>query len=160
MTEFLRGLSILRILCAFFLVEAAANAKPLDCDLSQYQVRPGLEAAVAGEELAVHWDGEANQKLRARFAIVDGVPTVRELAIVPSAGSWQVLGRDLTPEFQVTTGIRRTNHGLPEENRWDVFWDTPLNKTNEVRRFTASYRADRCEVKTEGARLEEIGRAS
>src|SRR5262249_8226732 len=51
-------------------------------------------------------------------------------------------------------GIRRTNHGLPEENRWEVFWDVPLNHTNEVRRFAASYHAERCAVKTDGLRLE------
>src|SRR5262249_31122621 len=82
------------------------------------------------------------------------VPALRELAIRSKDGPWKTLAQDLVPEFQVTTGIRRTNHGLPEANRWDVFWDTPLNKTDEVRRFTASYRADRCELKTEGARLE------
>jgi hypothetical protein len=70
------------------------------------------------------------------------------------AGQWTALGRDLKPVFGVTTGIRRTNHGLPEENRWDVFWDVPLNHTNDVRRFTASYHARRCEGKTDGARLE------
>src|SRR6266404_2124812 len=63
-------------------------------------------------------------------------------------------GRNLLPEFGVTTGIRRKNHGLPETNRWDVFWDVPLNHTNEVRRFAASHHADRCAVKTDGARLE------
>jgi hypothetical protein len=58
------------------------------------------------------------------------------------------------PGFDVTTGVRRTNHGLTEEKRWDVFWDVPLNHTNDVRRFVASYQTDRCEVKSEGARLE------
>ena len=54
----------------------------------------------------------------------------------------------------MTTGVRRTGHGLTDEHRWDVFWDAPLNHAEEVRRFQASYHADRCEVKTDGARLE------
>src|SRR5262245_20611540 len=131
-----------------------ANAATFRCDLAQYQPAPGLVANIEMDELVVHWDGESGQKLRARFGIQDGIPVVRELAIQPSAGAWRVLARSLTPEFGVTTGIRRTNHGLPEENRWDVFWDTPLNRPGEIRRFAASFNADRCEVKTDGARLE------
>jgi hypothetical protein len=133
---------------------ASVNAAPLNCDLSQYRSAPGLVAAVETDNLVVHWDGEASQKLRVRFAIVAGVPMVRELAIAPRGGTWSVLARDLTPEFGVTTGIRRTNHGLLEENRWDVFWDVPLNHAADVRRFSASLQADRCAVKTDGARLE------
>lgn len=130
------------------------NAAPLNCNLDQYRPQPGLEANMEADTLVVRWDGEPGQKLRAQFGITNGVPVVRELAIQPEAGPWTVLARDLIPEFRVTIGIRRTNHGLPEENRWDVFWDTPLNRPSEVRRFAASFHADRCEVKTDGARLE------
>ena len=132
----------------------ALKAAPLNCDLSQYHPAPGLAAGREGDDLTVQWDGESGQKLRARLGIVAGVPTVRELAIQPSGGAWSILARDLTPEFGVTTGIRRTNHGLAEENRWDVFWDVPLNHPGDVRRFSASFQADRCAVKTDGARLE------
>jgi hypothetical protein len=138
----------------FTLSSAVLNAAPLRCDLAQYQPLTGLAARVEMDDLVVEWDGESDQKLRARFAVRDGIPLVRELAIQPRAGAWRVLARDLTPEFRVTTGIRRTNHGLPEENRWDVFWDTPLNRPADVRRFAASFQADRCEVKTDGGRLE------
>jgi hypothetical protein len=64
------------------------------------------------------------------------------------------LGRDLVPEFGVTTGVRRTGHGLDHEHRWDVFWDAPLNHPDEVRRSIATFHSDRIEVKTDGARLE------
>src|SRR5262245_2845943 len=131
-----------------------ASAANLNCDLSQYQRLPGLTANVEMEALSVQWDGDSGQKLRAQFTIREGIPTVQELAFQPAAGSWQILARNLTPEFGVTTGIRRTNHGLSEENRWDVFWDTPLNRPSEVRRFAASFHSDRCPVKTDGARLE------
>jgi hypothetical protein len=126
----------------------------LDCDLTRYQRQSGLEARIEKEALVVEWRGEADAQLRAEFVIEGGVPTVRELAARGKAGHWAPLGRNLKPVVGVTTGIRRTNHGLPEENRWDVFWDVPLNHTNEVRRFAASYHAERCEVKTDGARLE------
>jgi hypothetical protein len=64
------------------------------------------------------------------------------------------LGRDLVPEFGVTTGVRRTGHGLDHEHRWDVFWDPPLNHPEEVRRSIAAFQSNRIEVRTDGARLE------
>ena len=86
---------------------------------------------------------------------MDGTPTILELAVRKAKeGAWKTLGRNLVPEFGVTTGVRRTGHGLPEENRWDVFWDAPLNHPEEVRRSRASYHAEGCEVRTDGARLE------
>ncbi len=137
-----------------FAALARTAAADLACDLSQYQGLPGLEAQVKGDALRVRWSGEHSQQLRASVTIEKGVPTVRELALQTQVGRWSILGRNLAPEFGVTTGIRRTNHGLARSNRWDVFWDVPLNHTNEVRRFTAAYQADRCAVKTDGARLE------
>jgi len=130
------------------------NAATLNCNLDQYRRLPGLAAEALMEDLVVQWEGESGQNFRAKLGIQDGVPIVRELAVQPASGSWRVLARGLTPEFGVTTGVRRTNHGLSEENRWDVFWDTPLNRPGDIRRFTASFHADRCAVKTDGARLE------
>src|SRR5262245_40519688 len=139
---------------AWGLCSHVLKAGTLDCNLIQYRPLPGLTAGVEMQDLVVQWDGESGSKLRMRLGIHDGVPTVRDLAIQPKAGLWRVLARSLTPDIGVTTGIRRTNHGLPEENRWDVFWDTPLNRPNDVRRFVASFHAEQCTVKTDGARLE------
>src|SRR5438874_1516909 len=129
------------------------SASNLICDMTGYQASRGLEARVEKDALLVQWKGETGQ-LRASFAIANNRPVIRELALRNKDGRWSTLARNLVPEFGVTTGIRRTNHGLPETNRWDVFWDVPLNHTNEVRRSAASYQTDRCEVKTDGARLE------
>ena len=134
------------------LLTGAAN--PPIVDLTGYRPQPGLEAVRQEDTLTVRWDGESEQECLARFTVLDGVPTVRELAVRKKSGNWVILGRDLMPEFGVTTGLRRTGHGLPEENRWDVFWDAPLNHPEEVRRSTASYQADRMEVRSDGARLE------
>jgi hypothetical protein len=122
--------------------------------MTGYRPLPGLVAVSEGGVLTVTWDGENGQVLRARFSIRDGTPTVRELAVRTKGGDWTTLGRDLVPEFGVTTGVRRTGHGLPEEHRWDVFWDAPLNHPDEVRRSLAAFHSDRCEVKTDGTRLE------
>src|SRR5262249_49566532 len=123
-------------------------------DLTGYMPRPGLEAVAEGGTLTLSWDGEPGQQLRARFAVAEAAPTVRELAVREEGGGWTTLGRDLVPEFAVTTGVRRTGHGLDHEHRWDVFWDAPLNHPEEVRRATASYHAEGAEVRTDGARLE------
>src|SRR5437867_10515312 len=130
------------------------SACGLTCDMTGYRVATGLEARLEKDALLVQWKGEAGQQLRASFAIENSRPVVRELAVRNKDARWTALARNLVPEFGATTGIRRTNHGLPETNRWDVFWDVPLNHTNEVRRFAASYQTDRCEVRTDGARLE------
>jgi hypothetical protein len=139
---------------ALYVVLLTGAAKPPTVDLTGYRPQPGLEAAIDGEALTLSWDGERQQECLARFTTVDGVPTVTELAVRKKTGKWISLGRNLTPEFGVTTGVRRTGHALPESNRWDVFWDAPLNHPEEVRRSTASYKADKIEVKTEGTRLE------
>jgi hypothetical protein len=138
-------------MCLVLLIGAS---KPPTVDLTGYRSQPGLQAAADDNTLTLRWDGERQQECLARFEIVDGVPTIRELAVRKKGGTWICLGRDLTPEFGVTTGVRRTGHGLPESNRWDVFWDAPLNHPEEVRRSTASYKADEIEVRTDGARQE------
>jgi hypothetical protein len=138
-------------LCVVLLTGAS---KPPIVDLTGYHPQPGLQAALEEGILTVRWDGEAQQECLARFRVLDGVPTVRELAVRKKSGKWVSIGRNLVPDFGVTTGLRRTGHGLPESNRWDVFWDAPLNHPEEVRRATASYKAERMVVRTDGARLE------
>src|SRR6266540_240373 len=137
------------------------------CDLTGYVAAPGLEATLLEDGLRVRWEGEGGQDLQAEFPIDRSTPVIRELSVRKDRGDWRVLARMLVPEFAVTTGRRRTGHGLPEENRWDVYWDAPLQvpgaadgnpdlprKPEEVRRSEAAYRCERCEVKTEGARLQ------
>ena len=88
----------------------AGAAKPPILDLTGYQAQPGLQAA-QDDTLALRWDGESQQECLARFAILGGVPTVSELAVRKKDGEWVTLGRNLVPEFGVTTGVRRTATG-------------------------------------------------
>ncbi len=188
--------------------DAAANA--LNCDLTRYKPVPGLTAAIeradasrAGDQtgpprassddsLVVTWMGDRDNEVRVRFGIDAGQPLIRELAIRKTSGPWTVVGRNLTPEFHVTSGRRRIGGdqlnpmralGLIspeaiEREKWNAFWDAPLNvpgmtpglfggsetaalmdlprRPDEIRRATATYRADRCEVKTDGARIEVV----
>jgi hypothetical protein len=164
------------------LLAGAAVAAPLNCDLSEYKEQSGLKAEMAGDALRLTWQGERGQELRASFGIDNGTPLVRELAAHKSGGSWAVLGRDLRPEFSVTSGQRRMSEQqlqplrelkreiteeLLAKERWNAFWDAPLvvpgnpngseklpRKPEEIHRATASYNANACKVKTDGGRIE------
>jgi len=90
--------------------------------------------------LVVSWSGQGAD-LRARFAIDAGQPLIRDLSIRKDGGPWTALGRDLVPEYRVTTGIRRMTEQQAQplrdagveltpdviaKNRWYAFWDAPL----------------------------------
>ena len=99
---------------------------------------------------------------RPEFRVVAGFRRMSNQQIQPLTG----LNVPITPQ-------------IVDEHKWDAFWDAPLDlntqparggnpppaagianqpglprKAEEITRATASYRADRCEVKTDGARLE------
>ena len=94
------------------------------------------------DTLTVIWAGADGSELRMRLAIDNGAPVVRELAVQRRGGQWATLGRNLRPEFRVTSGRRRVGSdqlntyrelGIPltrellEREKWNAFWDAPLN---------------------------------
>jgi hypothetical protein len=114
---------------------------PIPCDLARYKASPGLSASVQQDLLVVSWSGQAGAELRARYAIDGGQPIVRDLAMRKAGGPWATLAQNLTPEYRVTTGVRRMSEQQAEplraagveltpavidKNRWYVFWDAPL----------------------------------
>jgi hypothetical protein len=120
---------------------ALAQAGPLTCDLRAYRPLPGLQAALEPEALVVSWRGDRDAALRLRLAIEDGQPVVRELAVRGRRGRWSALGRNLRPEFEVTSGVRRVSEQqlqplrqlgvaitpeVMEREKWYAFWDAPL----------------------------------
>ena len=124
-------------------VSAANQAAPaLNCDLTQYKASTGLTTALEGNVLTVSWNGQGASQLRARFAIDGGTPTIRDLSVRRDGGEWGMLGQNLTPEYQVTTGRRRMSNDqanafaslgidvtpeLLEKHKWYAFWDAPLS---------------------------------
>ena len=92
---------------AFALVASVASADPLNCVLTAYKAMPGLTATVAGQALAVTWDGDEGAELRLRFGIEGGTPTIQELAVRRKGGAWATLAGNVTPEFRVVSGRRR-----------------------------------------------------
>ena len=121
------------------LLSTIATAQALQCSFDGYKAMEGLYAGMNQGTLEMTWQGEAGQRLRALFSIHEGHPVVEQLA-ASSGGVWDVLGKDLTPDFQVTTGRRRisaTQRNLlkrfdidtPAEEdvrKWNTFWDAPL----------------------------------
>src|SRR5687767_4789472 len=171
-----------RILFTAVLACVIAGAQATNCDLREYKAGDGPRAEHRDGVLQVSWQGERGDQLRASFAIRNAQPMVVELAVRSSGGSWVTLGRNLTPEFEVTSGVRRVSEqqlaplralkveitpAVMDREKWNVFWDAPLQvpgstRTNpglprrpeEVRRAWAKYQTSTCSVKTDGARLE------
>jgi hypothetical protein len=161
---------------------AATAAVAASCDMTAYKDAAGLKAQAKGDAVELSWDGAQGQQLRAVFSVVNGAPLIRELAAKKDKGAWVTLGRDLTPEFHVTSGKRRISEqqlaplrklGLDkdpavlEREKWKVFWDAPLvipgtpgtnpglpRSPAEIRRSPSSYKVNTCGVKSDGARIE------
>src|SRR5438094_1032048 len=119
----------------------ALLADSTSCNLSQYKAAQGLTAAMEQNLLVVSWSGQNGADLRAQYGVDNGQPILRELAIKKAGGAWTTLGRNLTPEYHVVSGVRRmaldqanplraAGIELTEEvinkNRWYAFWDAPL----------------------------------
>src|ERR1035438_9513394 len=88
------------------LLSALAGAQTLNCSFQGYKAADGLKAEMRSGSLELSWQGERGQTLRATLGVNGGQPVVRELAVQRN-GKWSVLGHDLAPEYQVTTGLRR-----------------------------------------------------
>src|ERR671914_604425 len=124
------------------LIAANPPPGPLTCNLTQYKPSTGLTSVLEGDLLTVSWNGQGTSQLRARFTIDGGTPTIRDLAVRRGGGEWAMLGQNLTPEYQVATGIRRMSNDqanalsslgidvtqeVIDKNRWYAFWDAPFS---------------------------------
>src|SRR5580704_833283 len=152
------------------------------CDLKDYKRVDGLSVEMREGTLEVLWTGERGEQLKAGFIIRNGQPLVNDLEARKNGGKWVTLGKDLVPEFQVTSGIRRLSEQqmaplralgialtpeVVDREKWNAFWDAPLmvpgapntnmdlpRKPEEIRRAWAAYKASGCQVKSDGARIE------
>jgi len=139
MTITLRHLAFGAAICVFSTGSALAQTA-LQCDLKAYKAETGLTAAMQEGLLVVSWSGEAGAEMRARFALADRQPVVRDLAVRGQGGDWSVLGENLKPEYHVVSGIRRfsSQQGDPlaglglltaeraEKEKWYAYRDAPL----------------------------------
>lgn len=164
------------------LLSAAALHATVTCDMQAYKPQDGLTAKITAGTLEITWQGENRDRLRAAFDIVNQTPTIRELAVQKPGANWIVLGRNLQPEFEVTSGRRRLSQQqvspleflkipltpeLIDKEKWNSFWDAPLmvpgrlntdldlpRKKEEIQIAKAKYTAQSCQLKTDGLRLE------
>ncbi len=177
-----RNMSYSRIVVSGLLFAGAVGAQTLDCNFQSYRALEGLKAEMRSGSLTITWQGERGQTLRAEFAVEGGRPGVRELAVEQN-GKWAELGRNLTPEFEVTTGRRRISAQqeaplrqlgiytpeVIERQKWFAFWDAPLNvpghpgsnaavdlprRPEEIQHARAVFQVSGCQVNTDGARIE------
>ena len=120
----------------------------LSCDLGGYRASQGLTATLAGDALAVEWQGAGNEHLRLRLALLAGRPRIAELALRDGNAAWTAVATDLDIDFRIVEGFRRISNqqlvplrGLGVEltqevvdrYKWDVFWDAPLDLSPETR---------------------------
>ncbi|PYR15162.1 MAG: hypothetical protein DMG00_01170, partial [Acidobacteria bacterium] len=183
------GLSAAAVAAALIVPSSTSSLSPiptlfadsLSCNLSQYKSSQGLTAAIDQNLLVVSWTGQNGADLRARFAIDNGQPMIRDLTVKKSGGQLTTLGKNLTPEYHVVSGIRRLGQDqaaplraagvelTPEavnKQRWYAFWDAPLvmkpgreiigppRSESDIRRASASFHTTSCRVKSDGAALE------
>ena len=170
----------LRLCVAFVaLMAPVAGVQAAPCDLAGNKPASGLTAEASSDGATLTWQGEAGASLRAQFAVADGHPVIRELAVQERGGGWVTLARNVTPDFQVTTAKRRLSTAQlnqmkqfhddnPAEigrRQWNAFWDDPLvvpgggtnsaylpRKNEEIRRDGAAFHTAACRVTSEGAR--------
>ena len=167
-----------RCLLATALLSTIATAQTLRCDFEGYKAIEGMHARMLRGAVELTWPGEAGEQLQAQFTIQDEHPVVQQLA-ARNGGAWYVLGKNLIPDFQVTTGRRRislTQRKLlktlgidtpaeEEARKWNTFWDAPLvvpgghdttdlpRKADEIQRASVIYKSQSCHVTSTGDRL-------
>src|SRR5580692_2615932 len=100
-------MSAYRLMLCVAIFSSVAAAQTFHCDLHNYKQLDGIKLEARPNALTLTWQGESKQQLRAQFALRNGQPIVQELAARYNGGPWSILGSNLTPDFQVTTGKRR-----------------------------------------------------
>ena len=120
---------------------SVVTAQAQSYSMADYKAQPGLQAQVADKILTITWEGEKSDELRMRLAVEKGAPIIREIGLRRKGSNWSTLATNLTPEFEVVSGLRRMTDqqlqplkalGVPitpailDQDRWEAFWDAPL----------------------------------
>ena len=172
-----------RVAFGIVLCGGALLARAQSCDTKDWKPIAGVSLMASRGAVELNWPGEKGQENRARLALHDGQPVVEVLAARKAGGEWVELGKNLQPDFEVTTGRRRIStteldilkhlhNDTPEaeeQYKWNVFWDAPLEipghdshlvgpgrTANEVTRAKVSYHSGACRVKSDGDQVSVI----
>ncbi len=165
-------MKMLAVVLGLGMISVAGAAQDVNCKMQAYKAVDGVRAVAAHGGVTLTWQGEGQQGLRGEFSVHDGQPVMAELAARKMGGAWVVLGKNLAPQFEVTTGRRRMSKteldilkrlklDTPENEeryKWNVFWDAPLavpgtdashwvgpgRTESEIKCAAVSYRSDAC----------------
>ncbi len=80
-------MKLFAIVLGLGLSSAICAAQGVKCDMQGYKAVDGLRAVATASGVALTWTGEAQQELRAEFALRDGQPVVAELAARKAGGA-------------------------------------------------------------------------
>ena len=142
-TKYVLSYLILIISCK----EVKGQHSSLNCNLDEYHNQKGLTAESTGEVLTINWDGDHGNTVRISFSLISNTPVIKEMAIMPEEGQWQVLATNMAPEYRIVSGIRRVTQqqtepleriGIPlteeklNEIKWNAYWDAPLFLEDEM----------------------------
>jgi len=103
----------------------------------------------------VIWTGENNRTWRAVVGIEDNTPVIFSIDYLRDNG-WVNLASGLTPDFEVTTGIRKMDDklGSKPEWRWYTYNDLPMERTDELEVAKAEFNTQTYEITQNGLRTE------
>ena len=90
--------------------QTSDSSSPLVCDLTDYAPAGGISARLSGGVLLVQWPGAEDERLRLGLSIVDGTPTIAELAIRDGNDAWTTIATNARIEFKITEGLRRISN--------------------------------------------------
>ena len=144
---------------------AAVAGEALTLHLGRRQ-GPGTAAAVRHQQR--HADDSRSSRSAAQGRCLGGARDQRRrrnIASSPAAAAWTTRRAKGSKRTASTRSRRRCS----KKYQWDPFWDAPLNvpggqpndrrtlglprKPEEIHRATATYKAQGCDVKTDGTRL-------
>ena len=130
-----------RILTGLLLWTALAAGQSVNCDLGGYKAQDGLKAQMRAGALELTWRGERQNNCAPPSRFGTDSRWSRSWPCARAAASWIVLGQNLTPEFELTSGVRRLSEQqmaplrelgvaltpeVIEREKWNAFWDSPL----------------------------------
>ena len=97
----------LRISVFIVLSVLPVAAQGTNCDLGGYKPQEGLKAEVRGGALELQWQGNVKKSYARPLLCAPVSQSFRNWRRKNRGGKWIVLGQNLTPEFEFTSGVRR-----------------------------------------------------
>lgn len=116
--------------CLSIIQQSVHAAVPID--LSAYSSECGIAVNTENERLAVQWPLGNGHTGHIVFDLDENEPLIEQLSTVPNGSGEKVpLLTDVDAAFFLTVGSRRTPSDKPPEQKWQVFFDNPVQRPHE-----------------------------